>query len=58
VVGLVDGVLIRETLDYAASLAILGFWVQDRVLVQKTILDHMWVLNTQHGALEENVVLA
>ena len=57
-VGLVDGILIWQTLDYATSLAILGFRVQDRVLVQKTVLDHVWVLNAQHGGLQKNVVFA
>jgi hypothetical protein len=54
----IHSVLVRQALDHAASLVILRFVVQDRILVQKTILDHVGVFDIEHRALEKDVVLA
>jgi len=58
VVGLVDGALVRKALDHAARLVALRFRVENRIFIQKTILNHMRVFDVKHCALEEDVIFA
>lgn len=57
-VRLVHGALVWEALDDAATLVILRFRVEDRILIQKTILDHVWIFDVEHRALQEDVIFA
>jgi len=45
VVGLVHGALVRKALDHAAGLVALRFRVENRIFIQKTILNHMRVVD-------------
>lgn len=41
------------------SLEALGwFEIVDSIFIQKTVLNHMWVFNVEHGVLKKNVVFS
>lgn len=56
-VGLVDGVLEWKTL-YNAILVVRLFWIQNSILVQKTVLHHVRVLNVKHHRLQKDIVFS
>lgn len=35
-----------------------GFEIVDSIFIQKTVLDHVWVFNVEHGVLQKNVVFS
>ena len=35
-----------------------GFEIVDSIFIQKTVLDHVWVFNVEHGVLEKDVVFS
>ena len=54
-VWLIDGVLEWKTLDNAI-LVVRLLWIQNGILVQKTILYHVRVLNVKHHRLQKDIV--
>lgn len=45
--------VLRDSLE-----ALGGFEVVDSIFIQKTVLDHVWVFNVEHGVLQKNVVFS
>lgn len=45
--------ILRNSLE-----ALSGFEIVDSIFIQKTVLDHVWIFNVEHGILEKNVVFS
>lgn len=45
--------VLRDSLE-----ALGGFEIVDSIFIQKTVLDHVWVFNVEHGVLQKNVVFS
>ena len=56
-VWLIDGVLKWKPL-YNAILVVRLFRIQNGILVQKTVLHHVWVLDVKHHRLQKDVVFS